>query len=233
MASIVKFGNWIFRYRNIIFPLFYLALFIPSPNIFQNKWCFMLGIITIVSGILIRSITIGLEYIIRGGRHGKIYANNLVTGGIYTICRNPMYLGNIFLILGFGIFANSMLFVVLFFPLFLILYYAIIKAEEVFLADKFGEAYVIYKANVMAIVPDLSKIKSALKGYEFNWKRVLLREYNSFYLYITGIDLLLLYTKNISLRTAFLLFAGITFFYGSVKILKKTKFRDYAKNVEK
>jgi len=121
MKFFITFGNWIFRYRNAIFPFFYVALFIPSPDIFANKYAIILGALIIISGIMVRSLTIGLEYIIRGGSKGKIHANKLVTGGIYSICRNPMYLGNILLILGFGIFANSLLFTALFSPLFLIM----------------------------------------------------------------------------------------------------------------
>ena len=233
MKFIISFGNWIFRYRNIIFPLFYLALFIPSSNICPERCAVISGGLAITSGILVRSVTIGLEYIIRGGRYGKIHANSLVTGGIYSICRNPMYLGNILLIFGFGIFANSLLFTVLFFPLFLIVYYAIIKAEETFLTDKFGEEYTRYKANVKSIIPDLTKINLAFKGYKIRWKRVLIREYNSLYLYFTGIELLLYYKHTVDLKTTLLLFAITTILYALMKILKKTIFRDYAKNVEK
>ncbi|WP_158869664.1 methyltransferase family protein [Maribellus comscasis] len=229
----VKFGNWIFRYRNIIFPLFYAALFVPSMQIFQNSTGLLLGAFIIALGVAVRCITIGLEYIIRGGRHGKIHANNLVTGGIYSICRNPMYVGNILLILGFGVFANSLLFLLLFFPLFLIIYRAIIKAEEAFLYEKFGQEYLDYTSKVKSLIPDLRKIKSAFKGYTFNWKRVLLREYNSLYLYISGIELLMFYNKVIEFSMLVILFVITTVLYVLMKMLKKTRFSDYAKNTEK
>ncbi len=233
MKFFITFGNWIFRYRNAIFPFFYVALFIPSPDIFANKYAIILGALIITSGIMVRSLTIGLEYIIRGGSKGKIHANKLVTGGIYSICRNPMYLGNILLILGFGIFANSLLFTALFFPLFVLIYYSIIKAEEAFLTRNFGEEYARYKVKVKAIIPDLSKINSALKGYKFNWKRVFLREYNSLYIYFSGIELLLFYHNILGLNTFLILFAITSVLYAVTKILKKTTFRDYASNVEK
>ena len=37
MKIFTKFGNWLFHYRNILFPVFYAALFIPSTAIFQDK----------------------------------------------------------------------------------------------------------------------------------------------------------------------------------------------------
>ena len=233
MKFIVKFGNWIFKYRNIVFPLFYLVLFIPAQDICSDRYAVAFGIIIIFLGILVRSLTIGLEYIIRGGRYGRIHAGKLVTGGIYSICRNPMYLGNILLIFGFGILANSMLFTVFFFPLFLIIYYAIIKAEEAFLIEEFGGEYEGYTEKVMAIVPNLRNIGLALKGYKFRWNRVVFREYNSLNLYFMGIELLLYYRNIISLKTALCLLGITTSLYFLIKVLKKTKFKDYARNVEK
>jgi protein-S-isoprenylcysteine O-methyltransferase Ste14 len=225
MKHFINFGNWIFRYRNIIFPLFYLALFIPSPNICSDKCSITIGVLIIVSGILIRSVTIGLEYIVRGGYKGKIYAENLVTGGIYTLCRNPMYVGNILLIAGFGIFANSLLFILLFSPLFLITYFAIIKAEEAFLTEKFGEEYVDFKNNVNSLLPDLRKINSAFKGYRFNCKRILIKEYNSLYIYFSGIELILLYKEMISFSVFLEIWIVTTLIYFTIKILKKRSFK--------
>jgi len=223
---LVKFGNWIFHNRNILFPLFYAALFIPSPDILSLEWALSLGGIFIAAGILIRSITIGLEYIVRGGFKRKIYATNLVTGGIYSLCRNPMYLGNILLILGFGIFANSLIFILIFFPVFLFLYFAIISAEEAFLSKKFGEEYEAYKSKVKALIPDLIQIESAFKGYQFNWKQVLKKEYNSLFLYISGIEILLYYNEQIGDLTLLINMGIIVVLYGTVKYLKNNEYLD-------
>lgn len=125
----VKLGNFLFHCRNFLFPIFYAALFIPSEQILPQNAAILYGLLFIFLGIVIRCITIGLVYIVRGGRNRSIYANELVVDGIYEVCRNPMYLGNLLLLLGFGILSNSFLFMVLFFPLFCLFYYAIIKAE--------------------------------------------------------------------------------------------------------
>ncbi|NJK97787.1 MAG: isoprenylcysteine carboxylmethyltransferase family protein, partial [Bacteroidales bacterium] len=123
---IAKFGNWLFHYRNVLFPFFYAALFIPTTPLCPDKWALTIGLFIIGIGVLIRSITIGLVYIIRGGQKRQIHAETLVTDGIYKVCRNPMYLGNILLILGFGIFANSLIFLLIFVPIFFVFYKAII-----------------------------------------------------------------------------------------------------------
>ena len=75
----VAIGNFFFKYRNIIFILFYAALFVPSPALFSEEvfganyywWPIVLGLIITISGQAIRGATIGLAYIVRGGK-GKL-----------------------------------------------------------------------------------------------------------------------------------------------------------------
>jgi protein-S-isoprenylcysteine O-methyltransferase Ste14 len=220
----VKLGNWLFHYRNFLFPVLYLALFIPSRPFLSNETVSdITGILLIFSGILVRCITIGLVYIVRGGNKRSIHAEELVTGGIYGICRNPMYLGNILLLLGFGFFSGSLVFMLIFMPLFVIFYMAIIKAEETFLTDKFGDTFVAYKNNVNALLPDPGKVKEAFKGQSFKWKRVLIKEYNSLAVYILGILLLLLYKSKIELSAFIVFFVILIILYAIVKWMKNKK----------
>lgn len=219
---ITKIGNWLFHYRNILFPVFYLCLFIPSGKIFESQLVAMIvGSIIILLGMSVRMLTIGLVYIERGGRNRRIHANELVVEGIYKMCRNPMYLGNMLLLGGFGIFANSLLFVVIIFPVFLFIYYAIIKAEEVFLNNKFGEKYQQYRNNVNAIFPDFSKLKAATKGIIFKWKKVLVKEHTSLFIYFAGILLILLYNNSISLSVFSILFLLLVIIYATIRYHKK------------
>lgn len=219
----VKFGNWVFHNRNWFFALFYATMFIPSPTLTENLGIQIgLGLVVFLFGVVSRGITIGLEYIVRGGLYRQIYADKLVTSGIYSICRNPMYFGNLLILFGVGIFANSALFVFLTFPIFMILYAAIILAEQSFLENKFGEEYNLYKKNVNAIIPDFTKINQAFKGQEFNLKKVIRKEYNSFFLYLGGLLLLLLYQKHISF-IYFLIIGGILLVsYLTIRFLKKS-----------
>jgi protein-S-isoprenylcysteine O-methyltransferase Ste14 len=221
---LVKFGNFIFHYRNFLFPVFYAALFIPSAPLFnQVETSVIIGSVIIALGILTRCITIGLVYIIRGGVKRQIYAEKLVTGGIYQVCRNPMYLGNILLILGFGFFANSILFLSVFFPVFCLFYLAIIKAEENFLSYKFGEEFVQYCQQTNALFPNITKIGQAFADHEFHFKRVLAKEYNSLFLYSIGILALLFYHKLVLLNTVLIIFGILLIIYLATKWAKKKK----------
>src|SRR6187551_1951236 len=105
----VKIGNILFHYRNFLFPVFYFLLFVPSQKVFGSMYVpLILGFAVAMSGQLIRVATIGLVYIIRGGKNRQIYAEGLVTEGIFTHCRNPLYVGNILVIIGLGIMSNSL-----------------------------------------------------------------------------------------------------------------------------
>ena len=224
MKIFTRFGNWIFHYRNFLFPLFYAALFIPSQTIFQDeRWALITGLIVIGSGILVRSITIGLVYIIRGGANRQIHAKALVTEGIYSACRNPMYLGNILLIFGFGLFANSLLFLLVFFPVFVLFYAAIINAEEDFLSKKFGQQFTDYKLSSNSLLPRWKNLKTAFKGQTFKWKKVILKEYNSLFLYFTGICLVLFLNGHVELKPVIVAETSLLMIYLLVKYLKRKK----------
>lgn len=221
---LVKLGNLFFHYRNYFFGLMYAALFVPSPVVFHD-FCIaqLLGGLVIAGGILVRSMTIGLVYIIRGGVNRQIHAEKLVTEGIYQICRNPMYLGNLMLLLGFGLFANSLLFTAVFFPLFVFIYIAIIRAEEKFLSTKFGAQFTAYKQQTNALIPQLNRLKQAFAGRRFNFKKVIAKEYNSLFIYFEGILLILLYNKTVSPKSFLISTAVLVALYITAKVLKRKK----------
>src|SRR5690606_15443614 len=121
----ISIGNFFFQYRNIVFIFLYLALFIPSPELFNEEvfgesyywWPIVMGLLITVSGQLIRGASIGLAYIVRGGKNKKVYADSLVTEGIFNHCRNPLYVGNVLMLVGGGILSNSLIYVCVFIPL--------------------------------------------------------------------------------------------------------------------
>lgn len=197
----IALGNFFFKYRNWLFIFLYLLLFIPSPSLFAPEhfgtqywvWPLITGLVVTVSGQLIRGATIGLAYIIRGGKDGKVYADELVTQGIFKHCRNPLYVGNILMLLGVGILSNSLIYVAVVMPLFMLIYHAIVLAEENFLRGKFGESYVAYCKRVNRWIPSLAGLRATFASMEFKGKRWLLKEYNTQYVWLTGIALIVLF----------------------------------------
>lgn len=229
----VKLGNFLFRYRNGLFPVFYALLFIPSPTLFENPFAAIgLGLAIALLGQSIRVATIGLEYIIRGGKDKKVYAEKLVTDGLFRHCRNPLYVGNILELLGLGVVANSLIFVAAIVPLFIFFYQAIVRAEENFLLQKFGEDFRVYMREVNRWLPNLSGLGNTLGSMRFNWRRVLLKEYNSTFIWMGAAVLAsakTLYWSSEYIPQPETKFYLITIFiilaitYGIVRYLKKSK----------
>ncbi len=197
----VAIGNFFFKYRNWLFIFLYALLFIPSPLLFNPEyfgphywvWPLLIGLFITVTGQAIRGATIGLAYIIRGGKDGKVYADALVTQGIFNHCRNPLYVGNILMLLGVGVLSNSLIYVGIIMPLFVLIYQAIVLAEENFLRGKFGESFVAYCKRVNRWLPSFKGLSATFRSMKFHWKRWIIKEYNTQYVWLTGIVLLLLF----------------------------------------
>lgn len=229
----IKLGNFLFRYRNGLFPVFYALLFVPSPSIFSSyAAAIIIGLLIALTGQFIRAINAGEAYIARSGRNRKVYADGLVTDGIFRHCRNPLYIGNILLLLGLGIIANSLLFVLLMVPLFAFFYQAIVRAEEDYLSKKFGSAYEAYCQDVNRWIPNFSGLAYTLREMKFSWRKFLVREYNQTFIWMAAAVLVTM--KNfyyepgdisfqISLPYLIGIFAVLVLAYGIIRFLKKTK----------
>jgi len=232
----VRLGNFFFKYRNIVFPLFFVLLvFTPGPHAGSGQleaWRYAAGIAVAFTGQFVRALTIGLAYIVRGGRNREVYAKNLVTDGIFAHCRNPLYLGNILIVIGLGIVAHSPYFYIIGIPLFIFAYLAIIKAEEHYLSGKFGQEYADYLRNVNSLIPKLSGIGRTISGMRFNWSRLIVKEYGTTYTWIVCIMAMIL--KNHYLRhgivansrltiSLFVSFVFVTSLYALARYLKKSK----------
>jgi protein-S-isoprenylcysteine O-methyltransferase Ste14 len=239
----IRIGNFFFKYRNWIFILFYLALFIPSPPLFSSDqfgptyyyWPVTIGLLITISGQLIRGVTIGLAYIVRGGKDHKPYAEGLVTEGIFNHCRNPLYVGNILMLLGIGILANSLIYVAIIIPIFLFIYQSIVIAEENFLRGKFGPAFDAYCQKVNRWLPNLKGIGQTLDSMRFNWRRWILSEHTTQFIWLIGITLILLFKypefthNDTGLRNtlAVIILVALALIYAMVRFLKKSgRFKD-------
>ncbi|TKC02613.1 methyltransferase family protein [Pedobacter cryotolerans] len=197
----IAIGNFFFKYRNFLFIFLYLALFIPSPQIFREStigehyylYPLIIGLFITIFGQLIRGVAISLAYIVRGGRDKTVYADDLVTEGFFNHGRNPLYVGNILMLVGVGILMNSVVFMCIFIPLFLFIYQAIVLAEENFLRNKFGAQFDAYCARVNRWWINFSGIHKTIGSMAFNGKRWLIKEYNTQTVWLLGIIVILLF----------------------------------------
>ncbi len=234
----IAIGNFLFHYRNGLFPLFYALLFFKSPPLLADyRLAALIGLFVAASGQLLRAVTIGLEYIKRGGRARQVYADKLVQGGIFAHCRNPLYDGNFVILLGVGLASNSMLFLGIAMPFFAFAYWAIIAAEENYLRRKFGPEFDDYCARVNRLVPNLSGVSRTLTGMRFNWRRLITAEYGSAYIWLAAVSLVTLKNAwmanqyragNPIMWSCWILLAVATLAYALARLLKKSRLLETA-----
>jgi protein-S-isoprenylcysteine O-methyltransferase Ste14 len=74
-------------------------------------------------------------------------ALTIVTTGPFRFSRNPMYVSLCGLQVGIALLINGVMPLLFVLPLILVLHFGVIKREERYLAAKFGDAYLSFKAR--------------------------------------------------------------------------------------
>jgi protein-S-isoprenylcysteine O-methyltransferase Ste14 len=176
----VTLGNFFFHYRTTLSPFLPLLLLLPGPAVLPDPFiAALLGLLVAAAGQVVRGTTIGLEYIVRGGRNHRVYADALVTEGLFRHTRNPMYVGKFFMVLGAGIASNRWPSVLAITAAYAFMYQAITLAEEAYLRQKFGAAFDAYCGDVPRWWPHLRGLEQTFARTRFNWARVLAKEYSA------------------------------------------------------
>jgi protein-S-isoprenylcysteine O-methyltransferase Ste14 len=229
----VKLGDFLFRFRNGLFPVSLLLLLLPGRDLFTDPLVAVgMGFCVALLGQLVRGITIGFKYIIRGGRNKRVYAEDLVTNGLYRLCRNPMYVGNLLMVAGLAMASNSLTCLLVFIPLYIFVYTAIVAAEEAFLRNKFGAAYDQYAADVPRWLPRLGALGEALRDGRFHWKRVLVKEFHTPFGWITVLVLLCFWhvaaqhtlaLRHGTLRTLLMAYVVLAAVYLTIRYMKLSR----------
>lgn len=178
-------GRFFFKFRDLLFPLVFFGLALASyPRLFRGseRWDRVLdavGIAVALSGQLLRAAVIGFAYIRRGGKDKQVFADSLVQEGVFAHSRNPLYLGNFLALVGFCLIHNSTLCYAVGIPFFALAYLAIVAAEEEYLQQKFGVEYEAYCRRVPRFFPTFRGLRATLGEMEFDWKRLIRKEYGS------------------------------------------------------
>lgn len=134
-------------------------LFLLVVIIFANPELsyLVVGTIFFVFGLIIRILAAGT----------LVKAEELVTGGIYQMTRNPLYLGSLFIGLGCSIMSNQPYLILLFFVIFIPIYSHMIKLEEEYLRQAFGREFEEYAARVPILFPAPGAPPGLLVNFSF------------------------------------------------------------------
>lgn len=74
--------------------------------------------------------------------------STLVTTGVFSVSRNPLYLGGVCVLAGIAVLANLPWVIVLLLPTLIACHFILIAPEERYLAARFSKEYAIYTASV-------------------------------------------------------------------------------------
>ncbi len=233
-------GNLLFKKRGHI-PLivlgvgilWYAFLLYDGRAQVNSWWVDALFLCVGFLGLGIRIFTVGFTPKGTSGRNtneGQI-AEQLNTSGIYSTVRHPLYLGNFFMWLAPLLMSADVWFILCVCAFFWIYYERIMYAEEQFLRNKFGRAYVDWSDKTPAFFPKFSRYTGA--NLTFSVKNVLKREYNGFFNLVFVMTLFRGVGFAVTMKKFYMDMPWIIIFSASagifilIRILKKrTKFLD-------
>ena len=153
------------------------------------------GAAVALCGQILRALVIGATDIKRSGDKKCIAAECLFQDGLFASSRNPLYLGNLLIVLGLILIANSVWGYVLALPFFAGCYVAIVLAEEEFLQIKFGPDYTTYCRRVNRFFPDWTALRKSVRGLVVDWNQVLKREYGTPFTWVLMALVLLIWER--------------------------------------
>ena len=123
----LRVGRFLFKHRSftpIPVMIFIFIIFKPVNLERQNIIIDVTGLLISLLGEMIRVISIGYAHSGTSGRESYLRAESLNVTGIYSIARNPLYIGNFLMFSGLvAVFSN--IYAILIFGLFLIFQYYI------------------------------------------------------------------------------------------------------------
>ena len=144
-----RIGAVLFRNRSWLpVPFVLVALLAPSH---ANGWNWLAGFVLIVIGEWIRLAGVAVAGTVTRRRSRDV--QRLVRYGIFGWVRNPLYVGNFLIWLGFIVISGVFWFIPVAILLFAIEYTLIVRYEEGVLESIFGDEYLRYKARTSRWFP--------------------------------------------------------------------------------
>src|SRR2546430_5922636 len=192
-----KLGEWLFRRRTLLpLPIAAAILLIPSGETSRNVAAILGGIALTLSGEALRMWGVRHIGVISRTRSDRL--GPLVESGPFAHLRNPLYIGNIALWVGFAITAGLLWLAPIVLVLLGLEYRAIVRWEEHLLEWRLGETYRLYASRVPRWIPTLHHgghgVRSVSSVVEsFSWRETFFSERGTLIAIAAGY--LLLWTK--------------------------------------
>ena len=186
-------GGWLFRQRTWLpIPLALALLLVRAGEARPSSLLVALGCATVALGEMIRLWAVRHIGVISRTRSNRL--GPLVSTGPFAIVRNPLYLGNIALWVGFALSARLAWMAPTFVAVLGLEYHAIVRWEERLLEERLGDEYRAYAARVPRWMPSFHAPTTDAPQGSVSWRDTLFSERGT--LIAIAIGYLLLYAKN-------------------------------------
>jgi protein-S-isoprenylcysteine O-methyltransferase Ste14 len=147
----VRLGGWLFKRRTWLpLPLALAILLIPGPEPVSAVWL-SAGVVLVASGELLRLWGVRHIGVISRTRSDRL--GPLVASGPFAYTRNPLYIGNIALWVGFALCAGLVWLAIAIAVTLGAAYHAVVLWEEQLLENRLGDSYRTYAARVPRWLP--------------------------------------------------------------------------------
>jgi len=177
-----RIGAVLFRHRGWLPVPFLLVPLLARGAMGPRHW--ILGFALIVLGEAIRLAGVAAAGTVTRRRSRTV--QRLVTYGIFSWMRNPLYVGNFLIWIGFTVISGVLWFIPVAVVLFAVEYTLIVRYEEGVLESIFGQEYLAYKSRTPRWFP---RPPHTAEAGEHHWGEAWRSEISTFlqYMVITGL----------------------------------------------
>lgn len=190
--TIVRIGGWLFRKRTSIpLPIVAALLLIPPATADRSAtWLVWAGLPIVLAGELLRLW--GVHHIGSVSRTRTERLGPLIDHGPFAKVRNPLYIGNVLLWLGFAVSARLPWLAPIVAVVLALEYHAIVRWEERLLETRMGESYRQYLRRVPRWIPNLAGRSNSGEDAAFSWRQTFYSERGTLIAIAAGYALLAL-----------------------------------------
>ncbi|HEX5973002.1 MAG TPA: isoprenylcysteine carboxylmethyltransferase family protein [Gemmatimonadaceae bacterium] len=171
-----QIGAVLFRHRGWLpVPFLFIPLILAAR---MGVWNWVIGFVLIAIGEAIRLAGVAAAGTVTRRRSRTV--QRLVTYGIFAWMRNPLYVGNFLIWMGFTVISGVLWFIPVAIVLFAIEYTLIVRYEEGVLESIFGAEYLAYKSRTPRWIPRPPAVR---ESGEHHWGEAWRSEVSTFMQY--------------------------------------------------
>ena len=191
----MRLGGWLFRHRSTLpVPLVLAILIVPAGDAPASAGLSALGAACVAAGEALRLWGVHHIGVISRTRSDRL--GPLIDSGPFALVRNPLYLGNILLWVGFAISAQLVWLAPAIAALLMLEYHAIVRWEEQLLTARIGDPYRDYQRRVPRWIPRLGAAARLKADPTSEWRETFFSERGTLIAIAAGCVLLWLKARS-------------------------------------